>query len=101
LSLAVVVPTAVVVGVFVIVAGRIALRVRTAPSTTTGRGLLVGGQAPVRMSGTHPQVFLQGAWWGVRSEHPSIVLAQGDTVEVVAVPRLAPSGVGPDQEGAR
>ncbi len=55
LSVAVVVPTALVVGVFVVLAGRFALRARSAPSTTTGRGSLVGRQARRRAPATAPR----------------------------------------------
>lgn len=107
LSLAVALPTALVVGLFVIVAGRIAMRVRTAPSTTTGRGLLVGWHGTVRASGGQAQVFVQGAWWSVRARNPDALIDDGATVEVVdveglhliVVPRPAPTGVGPNQEG--
>jgi membrane-bound serine protease (ClpP class) len=108
LSLAVVLPTALVVALFVIAAGRIAMRVRTAPSTTTGAGVLVGARAPVRGGGPRPQIFVQGAWWGVRSQDPEAVLADGQEVEVVDVdglhlvvtPRSVPSGADPHQKGS-
>lgn len=109
LSIAVVVPTAVVVGVFVVVAGRVALRARAAPSTTTGRGLLVGRQAQVRLTGGEAQVFVQGAWWSARPRETDAALDDGATVEVVDVdglhlivdpsPASPPTVVGPDQEG--
>lgn len=109
LSLGVALPTAIVVGGFVIVAGRIALRARTAPSTTTGKGLLVGWQGPVRITRGEPQVFAQGAWWSVRARNPEITLDDGDTVEVIDLvgldlvvsPVPAPAGADPNQEGVR
>jgi len=88
LSIAVVLPTALVVGLFVIVAGRVALRSRAAPSTTTGRGALVGCHAPVRLAGGEPQVFTAGAWWSVRPRLAGTVLADGTMVEVVDVDGL-------------
>jgi membrane-bound serine protease (ClpP class) len=85
ISLIVVVPAALVVGVFVIVAGRMAMRIRTAPSTTTGPGLLVGHEAPVRLRSGQPQVFLAGAWWTV---HSDAALADGLVVTVRSVDGL-------------
>lgn len=107
LSLAVVLPTALVVALFVIAAGRIALRVRTAPSTTTGVGVLVGARAQVR-GAERPQIFVQGAWWSVRPQDPAAVLAEGQDVEVVDIdglhlivtPRSVPSGADPHQKGS-
>lgn len=79
LDLAAVIPTVVVVGVGVVVAGRLAWRVRSAPSTT-GEAGLVGQEATVtRASGTSGQTFLEGTWWTVRSDEP---LHEGDRVRV-------------------
>jgi membrane-bound serine protease (ClpP class) len=83
LSIAAVVPSALVVACFVVVAGRIAVRSRRSPSSLTGRGSLVGRQAPVRLGGSGPQVFIQGAWWGIRPADPRQVLPDGAGVEVV------------------
>lgn len=88
LSVAVVLPTAVVVGSFVVVAGRIAMRARAAPSTTTGAGALLGSRASVRVTRGRPQVFTGGAWWSVRPRDTDVVLAAGTTVEVVGVDGL-------------
>lgn len=85
LSLAVVLPTAFVVSVFVVVAGRFAVRSRGLPSTTTGSGVLAGIRAPVRISDGEPQVFAGGAWWSVQPRDPSAVLTEGAMVEVVDV----------------
>jgi membrane-bound serine protease (ClpP class) len=109
LSLGVALPTAIVVGGFVIVAGRIALRTRTRPSTTTGSGLLVGWRGPIRVTRGQPQVFAQGAWWSVRAQDSGTVLDDGVTVEVVdldglrliVAPVPAPTGTDPNQEGER
>ena len=108
LSLAVVLPTASVVGLFVIVAGRLALRARSAPSTTTGRGALVGATATVRLTHGAPQVFVLGAWWAVSAREPHASLDDGAIVEVVDVdglrlivdPMSAPTGADRNQEGA-
>lgn len=100
ISAAVIVPTAVVVSSFVVIAGRIAMRSRLALSSTTGQGLLVGRQATVRLGRTGAQVFIQGAWWGIRPADPETVVANGSRVEVVGLDGLtlivdpldAPSG---------
>jgi membrane-bound serine protease (ClpP class) len=88
ISLSVIVPTAIVLAAFVIVAGRIAMRVRTAPSPTTGAGVLVGHRAVVHRHDTAAQVFVNGAWWSVEPLMPLVDLADGDTVEVVEVDGL-------------
>lgn len=84
-SLIVVVPAAVVIATFVIVAGRLAMRIRTQPSQTTGAGVLVGHEAVVRRRGSLSQVFLGGAWWSVESEMP---LSEGETIVVTAMDGL-------------
>lgn len=108
LSLAVALPAAIVIGGFVVIAGRVALRARRAPSTSTGQGLYLGWRGTVRVRGGEPQAFVQGAWWRVRPAEGEPPIDDGAEVEVVAmdglqlvvVSRSAPSGVGPDQEGA-
>lgn len=87
-SLTVVLPAAIVVAVFVIVAGRLAVRARSAPSTTTGAGVLVGHDAPVREQHGHVQVFVSGAWWSVRPVDPGTTLAPGTMVRVEDVDGL-------------
>jgi membrane-bound serine protease (ClpP class) len=83
LSLAVLLPSAAVVGVGVIVAGRLAVRARRAPSTTTGEGLLVGRHGTVRpIIAGRPQVHLEGAWWNVRTPDGR-ALAAGQRVKVI------------------
>lgn len=88
ISLAVVLPVALVVGGFVIVAGRVAMRVRTAPSTSTGTGVLVDHTAPVRVQRGHAQVFLAGAWWSVRPRDATVALEPDTLVRVVEVDGL-------------
>lgn len=85
ISLIVVIPAAAVVGAFVIIAGRLAMRIRTAPSTTTGAGVLVGHEAQVQLRQGQPQVFLSGAWWTVRSSH---ALTDGQIVTITAMDGL-------------
>jgi len=82
------VPSAIVIGSFVVIAGRISLRSRRAPSSTTGPGLLVGRQATVRLSGAGEQVFVQGAWWGIRPADPHETVTDGSRVEVVGLDGL-------------
>lgn len=99
-SLAVVLPGAILVGVFVVVAGRIAMRSRSTPSVTTGYGVLIGQRGLVQVvRGDTPQLFLNGAWWGVRGRDGGIPV-EGVAVEVVDVDGIqlivdAPSDGGP------
>ena len=88
ISAAVIVPSALVVGAFVVIAGRIAMRSRVAPVSTTGPGLLVGRQATVRLGAVGPQVFVQGAWWGIRPADRHEIVADGSRVEVVGMDGL-------------
>jgi membrane-bound serine protease (ClpP class) len=85
ISLIVIVPAAVVVGGFVIVAGRMAMRIRRSPSVTTGAGVLVGHEAMVRVRSGKTQVFIGGAWWTAHSAEP---LSDGQTVKVIAMDGL-------------
>jgi membrane-bound serine protease (ClpP class) len=87
-SLAVVLPVAFVVGAFVIVAGRLAMRVRTAPTTTTGAGLYVGHDAVMRVRNDQAQVFIGGAWWSVRPAVAGTHLHDGALVRVVGMDGL-------------
>jgi membrane-bound serine protease (ClpP class) len=107
LSLAVVLPAAAVVSGFVVVAGRLALRTRTTPATTTGMGALLGQHAAVSAHGGGPQVFLHGAWWSVHGRDPDLELSDGTEVEVVATEGLrlvveprSPAPSGDPDEGA-
>ncbi|HUF83432.1 MAG TPA: NfeD family protein [Acidimicrobiia bacterium] len=66
-GLEVVLPVALVVGVAVILAGRLALRSRSAPATG-GPGLLVGRVVQLdRPDDQRTQVFVEGAWWNART----------------------------------
>lgn len=82
-SWTVMVPTAVVVGLGVVVAGRLVWAARrTAP--VTGPQALVGREAVVeRAEGGEGQVFLEGSWWTVRAEDG--ILAPGEKVVVTGV----------------
>jgi membrane-bound serine protease (ClpP class) len=85
LSLAAVVPTAVVIGVAVVIAGRLAWRARQAPSSSGTSGF-VGREVKVaRATDKSAQAWLEGAWWSLRSEHR---LATGQRVRVLDVDGL-------------
>jgi membrane-bound serine protease (ClpP class) len=88
LSLAAILPTALVVGVFVVVAGRVAAQARTAPSSTTGHGFYVGHRGRLRVRPGHAHVFVQGAWWTARSADPHVELVDGHEAEVTDVDGL-------------
>jgi membrane-bound serine protease (ClpP class) len=88
LSMAVVLPIAAVIGVAVVLAGRLVVRSRRAPVTASGHGVLVGRVATVRRRGEAPtQAFVEGAWWTVRSTGPS-PLRDGSTARVVGLEGL-------------
>lgn len=79
LSLAAVLPTVTVVGLAVVVAGRLALRARASPAAI-GAHALVGREITVgRASGDRGQALVEGAWWTVRGGEP---LHAGDQVRV-------------------
>ena len=101
-DLLVVVPTALLLGVLAVVAGRLALSGRTDPSTTTGAGALVGREVEVvETDGADGRALLDGTWWSVRSEQAR--LHRGETVRVVDVDGLVlvvtpPHALTPTQE---
>ena len=82
LSLAAVIPVAVVVGVAVIGAGRLALRA-AGPAPTSGAGRFIGQEVVVATTAAGGgQARLQGSWWTLRSEEP---LATGARARVTGV----------------
>ncbi len=84
-DLAVILPTAITIKIAVFVAGRIAWRARKA-RPATGPGVLEGRTATVRRAdGGKGSVFIDGAWWKVRSEEP---LEVGADVRVKTVDGL-------------
>jgi membrane-bound serine protease (ClpP class) len=86
-SIAVLLPTAVVVGGLVVVAGRLAMRAQRGMSSTTGSGVLVGQVVRVRRGdGVKGQALVEGGWWTLRSADAPLVA--GDEVKVVAVEGL-------------
>jgi membrane-bound serine protease (ClpP class) len=61
-------PLAVVMFGLVVLAGRVAVRTRHAPSTMTGADVFTGRTVPVKeASGTTGRSFTEGAWWTLRS----------------------------------
>ncbi|HSE08021.1 MAG TPA: NfeD family protein [Nocardioidaceae bacterium] len=80
-------PLAIVMFGLVVLAGRVALRTRRAPSTSTGTDVFTGQTVPVReASGTSGRSFTQGAWWTLRSTGGP--LHAGGQVRVVGVDGL-------------
>jgi membrane-bound serine protease (ClpP class) len=65
LSLAAVIPAAVVMFVAVVIAGRVALRVRRLPASD--ESVFRGVEVEVRGGGSGAQVFVAGAWWAARA----------------------------------
>lgn len=82
------IPLAVVMFVLVVLAGRIALRTRRQPSTTTGTDVFTGRTVVVRKttSGTAGLTYDEGAWWTLRSIGPPLEV--GTSVRVVDVDGL-------------
>lgn len=67
------IPLAVVMFVAVVVAGRVALRTRKAPSTSTGGDLLTGRRVEVvEAEGTKGTTYAIGSWWTMRSIGPPL-----------------------------
>ncbi|MCA1782449.1 MAG: nodulation protein NfeD [Dermatophilaceae bacterium] len=61
-------PLAIVMFVAAVIAGRLAFRARSAPSTATGADLLTGHLVPVLdADGMTGRGFTEGAWWSLRS----------------------------------
>jgi membrane-bound serine protease (ClpP class) len=85
-SLAVLLPTAIVVGVAIVGAGRLALRTRHAPASTTGYGPLIDRTIRVGLvDGERVSALVDGAWWTVRTDGPVEV---GDELVVRSVEGL-------------
>jgi membrane-bound serine protease (ClpP class) len=89
-SMSVLLPTVVLVGAATVFAGRLALRARSAPATTTGSGALIGRRVTVRRAeGTRAHVMIDGTWWTVTTDTAA---APGDEIEIVAVEGIDLSG---------
>ena len=85
-SIALVVPIALVVGAATVLAGRLALRARSAPANNTP-GAFVGRVVEVRrVDGPKAQAFVDGAWWSLRSRREPLEV--GAAVRVVAIEGL-------------
>ena len=80
ISLAAVLPITIATALLSIVASRLALRARAAPSTLTGHGTLVGHTATVRITKGGPQAFVAGSWW--RVQLPDGSLDEGERIRV-------------------
>lgn len=66
-------PLAIVMFVAAVIAGRLAFRTRSEPSTSTGADLLTGHLLPVlEADGTTGRTFTEGAWWSMRSVGPPL-----------------------------
>lgn len=82
-SVAVVAPIAIVIGLAVILAGRLVLRTRKMESTAFGRGLLVGRTVTVRgVKDGRGQAFVEGAWWNVRSSGTALEEGEAQVVDL-------------------
>jgi membrane-bound serine protease (ClpP class) len=80
-------PLAVVMFVAAILGGRVAVRSRALPASTTGADVFTGRSVPVREAqGTTGRSFTEGAWWSLRSVGPT--LNAGSTVRVVGMDGL-------------
>jgi membrane-bound serine protease (ClpP class) len=84
-ALTVLVPTALVMFGAVMVATRLVWRARNAPSLTGSDGLRGRTTDVRRADGSKGSVFLDGAWWSVRSP---MALREGQTVSVTDVDGL-------------
>lgn len=79
-------PTAVVLGVATAIAGRAALKARLRPSTTGTATLIGKAGTVVNVEGVNGSVFLDGAWWSVRSSVGE--LEPGEQARVVGIEGL-------------
>ncbi|MGH8913209.1 MAG: NfeD family protein, partial [Acidimicrobiia bacterium] len=79
-------PTALVMGAATTIAGRAALKARRHPSTTGASTMIGKAGTVVNVEGTSGSVFLDGAWWSVRSSTGE--LATGEEARVVGIEGL-------------
>lgn len=81
-------PLAVLMFLGALLAGRIAVRTRRAPSTMTGPDVFTGQRVAVREAeGTSGRSFTQGSWWSLQSS-TGAPLRTGTTARVVGVDGL-------------
>lgn len=77
-------PLGIVMFLAAVVAGRLAFRTRSLPSTTTGADLLLHRLVPVQEgNGATGRGFTEGTWWSLRSVGRA--LHAGDTARVVGI----------------
>jgi len=79
-------PTALVMGAATTIAGRAALKARLRPSTTGTATLIGKAGTVVNVEGVSGSVFLDGAWWSVRSSVGE--LEPGEQARVVGIEGL-------------
>jgi len=79
-------PTALVLGAATTIAGRAALKARLRPSTTGTATLIGKAGTVVNAEGVNGSVFLDGAWWSVRSSVGE--LEPGEQARVVGIEGL-------------
>jgi len=79
-------PTALVMGAATTIAGRAALKARLRPSTTGTAALIGKAGTVVNVEGVNGSVFLDGAWWSVRSSVGE--LEPGEQARVVGIEGL-------------
>jgi len=79
-------PTALVLGAAATIAGRAALKARLRPSTTGTATLIGKAGTVVNVEGVNGSVFLDGAWWSVRSSVGE--LEPGEQARVVGIEGL-------------
>jgi membrane-bound serine protease (ClpP class) len=79
-------PTALVLGAATTIAGRAALKARLRPSTTGTATLIGKAVTVVNVEGVNGSVFLDGAWWSVRSSVGE--LEPGEQARVVGIEGL-------------
>lgn len=91
-------PTALVMGAATTIAGRAALKARLQPSTT-GTGTLIGRAGTVvNAEGQSGSVFLDGAWWSVRSSTGELEPAEQVRVVGIEGLELIVEPIGADHE---
>ncbi len=87
MSATVIGPVALVVGTAVVLAGRLTLRSREMPSTTTGQDRFIDQILTVeRTDGQRGQALAEGTWWNLRSTTGP--LETGQRVRIVDVDGL-------------
>jgi membrane-bound serine protease (ClpP class) len=101
-GLGMLIPIAVVVGGFVIVAGRLVMRTRKR-STTTGEGLFIGRTVTVDQVTDERHktgmAFVEGAWWTVRSPGPPLEVGDARVVGVDGLTLVVePAAEKPEQQ---